>query len=382
MIKRLLLFSFTLAFFMMVIYPYILAIIMGGIIALAVEGAVLRLKKYKWLKKFNRTKIVFISLFALISGLFTWIGFHLYTKILKITANEGGQNSYVLTFQEKMKSLAKALDANLHNLNLNISSTEVLNNASEKSLAYLTGFLSNMFASVPDAALSLFIFSLSLYFFTTQSQTIKKKLLGLSLLPKNEVEVLIDELQESSYTTVVASIITGMVQAAIVCLGSIILGLGDPLLVFAITFALSFIPVVGAAPVALILAASALMAGSNGVAIGFVVVAFITGCIDNIIRPYLVSSSEKELHPVIVLIAILGGLSIFGLPGLFIAPIIVSLAFNELPRLVSSIKPTPDAENKIIIVNETGKHIEDISNDNSKIILVTKNNKSVEQTSH
>ena len=62
--------------------------------------------------------------------------------------------------------------------------------------------------------------------------------------------------------------------------------------------------------------------------------------------------------------------------------IIVSLAFNELPRLVSSIKPTPDAENKIIIVNETGKHIEDISNDNSKIILVTKNNKSVEQTSH
>lgn len=382
LIKRILLFSFTFAFFMMVIYPYILSIIMGGIIALAVEAAVLRLNKYAWLRKYDCTKLVFMVFFGLLSSLFAWIGFHVYSQILKITENGAVPNTYILTFQNKMKKMAQLLDENFENLNLKINSTEVLSNVSQKSVNYLSSFFSNWFASAPDLILSLFIFFLSLYFFTSQSSTIKKKLLGLGLLPRNEVEVLIDDLQESSYISIMATVITGLVQAIVVAIGCIILSFGDPLLVFAITFIFSFIPLIGAAPVALVLGISALISGDNAVAIGYTIVAFITGTIDNIIRPYIVSSSENKLHPIIVLIAILGGLSIFGLPGLFIAPIVVSLAFNELPKLISSIKPNPQFESKIIIVNETGHQIENISTEEENtIILVTKNQSSAVESS-
>ena len=52
--------------------------------------------------------------------------------------------------------------------------------------------------------------------------------------------------------------------------------------------------------------------------------ALVVGTIDNIIRP-LVIGSRVELHPLLLLFALLGGLQVFGFIGIFIGPTVISL---------------------------------------------------------
>jgi len=52
--------------------------------------------------------------------------------------------------------------------------------------------------------------------------------------------------------------------------------------------------------------------------------AVVVGTVDNVIRP-LVIGSKVELHPLLLLFALLGGLQAFGFIGIFIGPVVISL---------------------------------------------------------
>jgi predicted PurR-regulated permease PerM len=94
--------------------------------------------------------------------------------------------------------------------------------------------------------------------------------------------------------------------------------------VFVVTFFLSFIPVIGAAPVAVFLGILALIKQDYEIFGGFMVVALVAGTIDNVIRPILVGNKER-VHPIIVLLSLLGAIAIFGIPGLFLGPVIATV---------------------------------------------------------
>jgi predicted PurR-regulated permease PerM len=54
------------------------------------------------------------------------------------------------------------------------------------------------------------------------------------------------------------------------------------------------------------------------------VASVITGLIDNFIRP-LVLKGGSDMHPLISLVAILGGVEFFGLLGVLLGPVIVAM---------------------------------------------------------
>jgi predicted PurR-regulated permease PerM len=122
----------------------------------------------------------------------------------------------------------------------------------------------------------------------------------------------------------------------------LIFNIGDFMVVFVVTFFVSFIPVIGAGPVALVLALYKLLLGDYGDAIGLGVVGIIAGTVDNLVRPYLISSNEGDLHPIVSLLAIIGALVIFGMPGLLLGPVIASVAVKIIPTLYAG--PTVDAK--------------------------------------
>jgi predicted PurR-regulated permease PerM len=68
----------------------------------------------------------------------------------------------------------------------------------------------------------------------------------------------------------------------------------------------------------------------------------VVGTIDNIIRP-LVIGSKVEIHPLLLLFAVLGGLQVFGLIGIFIGPAIISVigALVDMLREELSAPPVP-----------------------------------------
>ncbi len=52
--------------------------------------------------------------------------------------------------------------------------------------------------------------------------------------------------------------------------------------------------------------------------------ALVVGTVDNVIRP-LVIGSKVELHPLLLLFSLLGGLQVFGFIGIFIGPVVISV---------------------------------------------------------
>ena len=54
--------------------------------------------------------------------------------------------------------------------------------------------------------------------------------------------------------------------------------------------------------------------------------ALVVGLVDNFLGPYLISRQNK-MHPFIILIAVLGGISAFGPIGFIVGPVIVTLFF-------------------------------------------------------
>jgi len=97
-----------------------------------------------------------------------------------------------------------------------------------------------------------------------------------------------------------------------------------------VTFLAAFVPVVGAI-VAGLLAILVALATAGGVAAAVVaVVALVVQQLDNDVLAPVVYGRALQLHPVVVLLAILAGGSAFGLVGSFLAVPVVAVAVNAL----------------------------------------------------
>ena len=136
-----------------------------------------------------------------------------------------------------------------------------------------------------------------------------------------------------------SNIITGLIQASIVSAGALFFGVGDFFLIFFVTFVFSYIPIIGAAPVAILIGVICFMEARFGAGISMMAIAVVAGISDNIIRPLLGSLGEVKVQPFIGLLAVIGGVIMFGLPGLFIGPLVVSVSFGALPIIVDEYFP-------------------------------------------
>lgn len=183
---------------------------------------------------------------------------------------------------------------------------------------------SKVVTKVPDFMLSIFIFFLGLYFFLSHGSRISDFFDDQKFFSHPELHTVVRILQKSSYQTLFSLLVVGAIQAAVVTVGAKIFGFGDVLLIFLLTLIVSFIPVIGAAPVAGVLSIYLFATGKTGPGIGMLVVGGIAGSIDNILKPYLVSGDD--VPAILSLISLIGALILFGFPGLFIGPVLATLA--------------------------------------------------------
>jgi predicted PurR-regulated permease PerM len=120
------------------------------------------------------------------------------------------------------------------------------------------------------------------------------------------------------------------VQGFLGMIAFLIVGLPSALLWGVVMFLMSTIPMAGSAivwvPAAIYLAAT----GHWGKAIFLTVWGTVViGLIDNLLRPKVVGQRAK-LHELIIFFAVLGGLQVFGVLGLFVGPVVAAIALALL----------------------------------------------------
>jgi predicted PurR-regulated permease PerM len=120
---------------------------------------------------------------------------------------------------------------------------------------------------------------------------------------------------------------TALVQGLIAGVGYAIFGVPSPVALGALTFVASFVP---AGP-ALLWAGAAVwlvVGGHTTAAIGMAVYGLVlVSSIDNVLRPILISGGQVPIHFLVVFFGVLGGLASFGMLGLFLGPVLLSVTF-------------------------------------------------------
>ena len=125
------------------------------------------------------------------------------------------------------------------------------------------------------------------------------------------------------------SVLVGLIQAFLLVSLMALFSLPYKLLAFVFTFFLSFVPLVGTAPVILTLAAYEAFSVDWLSGLVFLGVTGLTvGLSDNLIRIYVMNQGSSKMHPMLALLAVFGGVSTLGVVGLFLGPVLVQMAWT------------------------------------------------------
>ncbi len=323
--------------FVVIFMPFFVPMLIAVFFAFALEPIWNRIGINRQKKKFFPVFLLFFGVLFLLVPLVV-VGVKV-TRILQSFTADGTKNSQLFQSFDTLwdKAYVWAADAtNLLRLESDIFPTkdEIISKISPVVVSKTTAFL----AGIPTMALSILVFFGVLMVIVPRADKIKNFFMKIKILPEYELEQIITSLQHNCYIVLVSTFFIGLLQAMIVGIGASIFGFHEFFLIFVITFTLSFIPVIGAAPMSFILAVAAFIMGNSGNGIGLLVVTVIAGSIDNIIKPYIFSGKDTGgTHPIIALIGIIGAIIVFGLPGLLLGPLLLQLGTELLPKLTSRV---------------------------------------------
>jgi predicted PurR-regulated permease PerM len=215
-----------------------------------------------------------------------------------------------------------------------------------KIYGFLLKFFQDFASSLPTVFLYFLVMIICTYSFLKNAETVRRGFQEILGFNNEKMDQLVRVFILDSRSVYFSNITTGAIQSLIIASGVAFLGLGDFFIVFFVTLILSFIPVIGAAPVGFLFAIYAFFLDKTTAAMIMLVVGTFTGLIDNFLRPYLASLGESRIPPVVAFVFVVGGALMLGFPGLFIGLLAGSYAVDTLPLFWEELgKRTARAEN-------------------------------------
>ena len=191
---------------------------------------------------------------------------------------------------------------------------------------------SSVLISIPKFILNVFIVFFTLFYFLKDGQEFSQKIGSLLGIGESHYSFIVQRLKEIIHGLVFGFLLVALIQGALGALGFFIFGVPLPLLCGVIMAFLALIPALGTGiiwfPASLILFLNGLFQGSNSLMIrGILLLVYsvlIVSSVDNILKPKLVGSKAR-IHPWIIFVGIFGGLFFFGMWGVILGPLILSL---------------------------------------------------------
>ncbi len=191
--------------------------------------------------------------------------------------------------------------------------------------SFLIDSLSSFTKLTMNAIFSSIIMLYVMFYFLTMGDILLEKILFFLPLDDHDEQRLLYRFTSVARATIKGSLIIGLMQGTICGLAFAIASIEGPVFWGSVMAVMSVIPAFGTAiiwvPALIILA---LTGDFTGVIILAVLCGAVAGNLDNIVRPRLVGK-DTEMHDLFVLFGTLGGITMFGLLGIIIGPIIAAL---------------------------------------------------------
>jgi predicted PurR-regulated permease PerM len=190
-------------------------------------------------------------------------------------------------------------------------------------------FLVNSVAAMTRGTASflfhLFVMLYAMFFFLIDGKAMLAKLLRYMPITPEEESLMTDKFLSVSRATLKGTLVIGVAQGTLAGLALAAAGIKGAVFWGTIMFVLSIIPAVGTGLVWVPAVIYLFAVGRTGAAIGvFLWCIAVVGTVDNILRPWLVGK-DTQMPDLLIMLATLGGLVVFGAIGVVIGPIVAAL---------------------------------------------------------
>ncbi len=207
------------------------------------------------------------------------------------------------------------------------------------ALAVATTFATGAFNFLMD----YFIMLVVLFFLLRDSAYFAEGFRWIIPLSKRQENLFVERFRVVTKAAVLGTLATALVQGTLSGVIFLVLGLRNPILWGALTALLSLVPVIGSASVWVPWTLYLLAVGSYSRALIFLVSqVVIVGGIDNFLRPALIEGRVR-MHTLVVFFSILGGISYFGILGMFIGPLVFAMVVAFLEFYIESTPASGDS---------------------------------------
>lgn len=302
------------------IYALILALIFATVFSPIHKKILLVAHKNRGLAALLTTTFVLVVIVVPVTFLSTQI-FIEATQLYSSLVDNGGTS----TISSEIESIVQGL-------NVPYLQVETLdfNQYAKQGLNWLIGHLGTVFSNVAKIMIGLFVLLIALYYLFKDGNYLKKTVIALSPLQDVYDETIFGKLEIAINSVVRGSISVGLVQGVLTAIGLAIFGVPNAVLWGSVAAISALIPGVGTSLVLIPAILFLFFTASTTSAVGLLVWGVVAvGLVDNILGPRIVGAGAK-LHPFLILLSILGGISFFGPIGFLLGPLTLSLLFAFL----------------------------------------------------
>lgn len=208
--------------------------------------------------------------------------------------------------------------------------TNILHRYAEQTAGYLGTRLGTVLKHAAGFLFHLGVTILAMFYLYRDGDAMIAWLRQILPFELEHRERMLRDARDLIFASVTSSLVAAAAHGALGGLAFALTGIQAPIFWGVMMGFLSLVPLVGSALI-WIPASISLMAGGH-VGRGIVLVVFcsiIVGMVDNLVRPWLISG-RAEMSGLVVFISVIGGISVFGMLGAVLGPIVVATAASLL----------------------------------------------------
>ena len=189
------------------------------------------------------------------------------------------------------------------------------------------------------------IMIISTYFFFLDGRKMIESIKFLSPMDDSHEDELLREFNKVSRAVVIATLLSAVIQGVLAGIGYYFCGVGSVFLLTLLTTVFALIPFVGAT--AIWLPAALWLYFIDGSPVYAIILgiygAAIVSSADNVIKPFILHG-QSNIHPLLALLSVLGGVSTLGPIGILVGPMIVVFLQTLLKILQRELSTLDDEE--------------------------------------
>lgn len=305
--------------FWRIMQPYAIVLATAGIVAIIASPLDRKLRKLFRHPKLSAFAIVAVLFFVVIGPL-TTAGILMTQEALDLVKDTVGNAEWRATFdlaaEPAFQALPDIVQEQLSSINVQNVVTSLASWASLHLGAVASASASFIFKT--------FIFFICVYYLLVDRERIFDAAVKLSPFKDDVDRSIVHRLVETVRGVIFGSLIVAVVQAALAWIGLSLFGVPGALIWASLVIVASQIPILGTATIMVPAILFLFITGHVPAGIGLLLWAVVVvGLVDNMLYP-LVVGNRTQMHALLILLTMLGGLELFGPIGFILGPTVLA----------------------------------------------------------